>query len=308
MREPFIFLCSEVTRENAVALINWLKDEEVTKYLSDSQNVSDSIERVVQNTSLPILTHLFNRDGRFYMIYNKHDKPVGFVRLVKTGSDYEIVIAIGDRSNWGKKIGTTAIKESIKIAFFDFRAEKVIAKIQKENKRSIKAFINNGFKVEKESAAFITFSITMDQYLEAIEKSNIKAAEIYITEIDMERLKKNLDYVLNSGKVPDKHIRDLEHEINRATIVDSKKIPSHIITMNSKVLLHIDGDEAEVSLVYPHDADEINNKLSVLSPIGTAILGYGEGSIIEWEVPSGVAKIHIKKVLYQPEAAGDYHI
>ena len=308
MREPFIFLRSEITRENALTLITWLKDKEVTKYLSDPQDISDSIEQVIRKTNLPVLTHLFNRNGRFYMVYNKHNIPVGFVRLVKKGSDFEIVIVIGDRNNWGKRFGTSAIKESIKIAFFDFRAERVVAKIQKENKRSIRAFVNNGFKVEKESNTYKTFSITMDQYLKLLKRETIMATRIYITKTDKERLKKNLESVLHNGKVPDKLIRDLEHEISRATVVDSEQISSDVITMNSRVLLHLDGDEMEVSLVYPQDADIDRNKLSVFSPIGTAILGYSEGSVIEWEVPSGITKIHIRKVLYQPEAAGDYHM
>lgn len=83
MKEPFVFLCSEITRENAMALIKWLKDSEVTKYLSDPKDVSNDIEQVVQRTNLPVLTHLFNRNGRFYMVYNRHKVPVGFVRLVK---------------------------------------------------------------------------------------------------------------------------------------------------------------------------------------------------------------------------------
>jgi len=308
MKEPFIFLCSEITRENAFTLIKWLKDKEVTKYLSDPQDISNTIEQVVYKTNLPILTHLFNRNGRFYMIYSNQKKPVGFVRLVKKGTDYEIVIVIGDRNNWGKRLGTLAIKESIKIAFFDFRAQKVIAKIKKENIRSIRAFINNNFKVEKESNTLKTFSITMEQYLMSINGHNVMAAKIYITRTDKERLEKILDSNLHCEKIPNKSIRDLEHEINRATIVDSKQISNDIITMNSRVLLHLDGNDMEVSLVYPHEADLNSNKLSVFSHIGTAILGYSEGSVIEWEVPSGIAKIHIKKVLYQPEAAGHFHM
>lgn len=308
MKEPFVFLCSEITREDALSLIKWLKDKEVTKYLSDPQDISNSIEQVVQRTNLPVLTHLFNRNGRFYMVYNKYNIPVGFVRLVKKGNDYEIVIVIGDRKNWGKKLGTSAIKDSIKTAFFDFRAQKVIAKIQKENIRSIRAFINNGFNIEKESNTYKTYSITMEQYLMSIKGDTIMAAKIYITKTDMKRIKKYLESVPHSGKVLDKSIRDLEHEISRATVVDSKQISSDIITMNSRALLHLDDDEMEVSLVYPQDADLNDNKLSVFSPIGTAILGYSEGSDIEWVVPSGTIKIHIKKVLYQPEAAGDYHM
>lgn len=306
MKEPFVFLCSEITRENALILIKWLKDSEVTKYLSDPKDVSNSIEQVVQRTNLPVLTHLFNRNGRFYMVCNRHNIPVGFVRLVKKGNDYEIVIVIGDRNNWGKKLGSYAIKESMKIAFFDFRAQKVIAKIHKENKRSIRAFIKNGFKVEKESNNLNTFSITMDQYLMLLNGNTVMAARIYITETDKDRLKKKIR--LNGVKTAEKHISDLENEIGRAIVVDSKQISRDVITMNSRVLLHLDGDEMEVSLVYPEDADLENKKLSVFSPAGTAILGYSEGDFIEWEMPSGFMKIHIKKVLYQPEAAGDYYM
>jgi len=71
MTEPFIFLSPEVTRENALTLIQWLKDEEVRKYLSDPQDVSSNIEQVINRVHLPVLTHLFNRGGRFYMAYNK---------------------------------------------------------------------------------------------------------------------------------------------------------------------------------------------------------------------------------------------
>jgi len=77
------FLSSEISRENAVTLIKWLKDEEVRRYLSDSQSVSNDIEQVVNRVNLPILTHLFNQKGRFYMAYNKQNVPVGFVRLIK---------------------------------------------------------------------------------------------------------------------------------------------------------------------------------------------------------------------------------
>lgn len=308
MKEPFVFLYSEITRENAFTLIKWLKDKDITKYLSDPQDVSKKLEQVVYNTNLPVLTHLFNRDGRFYMVYNKHEKPVGFVRLVKQSNDYEIVIVIGDRDNWGKKLGSSAIRESMKLAFFDFRAEKIIAKIKKDNKRSIKAFINNGFKIEKECNSSYTFIITMDQYLKLINDNARISARIYITETDAARLERNLKAVSDYETLDEKIIRDLEYEINRATIIDPKQISCDIITMSSRVQLYLDDSEMEVSLVYPHDADDENDKVSVLSPIGTAILGYGEGSVIEWEMPSGISKIHIKKVMYQPEAAGHYHL
>ena len=104
MNKPFISLCPEITRANALTLMDWLEDEDVTRYLSDSRHVSRFIEQVIGRVQLPILTHLFNQGGRFFMAYDRHDEPVGFVRLVKKGPDCEMVLVIGDRENWGRKL------------------------------------------------------------------------------------------------------------------------------------------------------------------------------------------------------------
>lgn len=308
MKEPFIFLCPEVTRENALTLVQWLRDEEVRKYLSDPQDVSANIEQVVNRVHLPVLTHFFNRSGRFYMACNKHNLPVGFVRLVKKNAETEMVIVIGDRNNWGKRLGTSAIRESLKIAFFDFRSEKVTANIHKDNKRSLQAFIHAGFALQRESQTMKHYEITMEQYMKSIQERAGAADVIYITEIDRERLKELLNDVLFDESITDKSISDLEHEIDRATVVKPEQLPHDIITMNSRALLNLNGDDIEVSLVYPQDADWSEQKLSIFSPIGTAILGYSEGDTIQWKVPSGVTEIQIRKILYQPEAAGDYHL
>ena len=87
--------------------------------------------------------------------------------------------------------------------------------------------------------------------------------------------------------------------------MEIEDLPKDVITMNSKILIIMNGNEGEVTLVYPQEADLIEDKISILSPIGTAILGYREGDTIEWAVPSGSIEIHIQKILYQPEAAGD---
>ncbi len=125
---------------------------------------------------------------------------------------------------------------------------------------------------------------------------------IYITLADKNKILKLIDDAELDIKNKD-HIRDLNAELSRAEIVDIKKLPSKVITMNSRVLLSLDGLDEEVSLVYPDEANVSENLISVLSPIGTAILGYSEGDMIEWKVPSGVTTIKVKQVLYQPEAA-----
>lgn len=105
-------------------------------------------------------------------------------------------------------------------------------------------------------------------------------------------------------------ITELIEELERAVIVEPTEMPKNVVTMNS----HIDVEDIDsgkittLHLVYPEDADISKQKVSVFSPIGTAIVGYGLGDIIEWPVPSGVKQFKIKDIHYQPEASGDYHL
>jgi regulator of nucleoside diphosphate kinase len=128
--------------------------------------------------------------------------------------------------------------------------------------------------------------------------------KIYITETDKLKLRKLIEDAILDDISNKEYMRDLDTELSRAEVVNAGQLPPGVITMNSKILLLLDGSEEEVSLVYPHETDVSRNMISVLSPIGTAILGYSEGDSIEWKVPSGVTKVEVKKVLYQPETAG----
>jgi regulator of nucleoside diphosphate kinase len=66
------------------------------------------------------------------------------------------------------------------------------------------------------------------------------------------------------------------------------------------------GEEKNFSLVFPAETDMTQNKISILAPIGTAILGYRAGDIVDWPVPAGRRTVRIQEILYQPEAAGRY--
>ena len=303
MNAPFIALCPEITRSNALTLMDWLEDEAVTRYLSDSRHVSRMIEQVLGRVQLPILTHLFNQGGRFFMACDQHDVPVGFVRLVKTGANCEMVLVIGDRDNWGRNLGASALREGMKLAFFEMRAEKLIAKIHPDNVRSLSAFQRSGFVLESETPAIKTLVMDSARYLRLLrERRAVHAADIRITEIDKARLRGLVDLE------PGSDIFELEHEIERAIVVDPRQVPEDVVTMNSRTLLHVDDEEREVALVYPEDADDHAGKLSVFSGIGTAILGYKEGDAFNWRMPHRTCRIRIGKVLYQPEAAGHYHL
>ena len=303
MTKPFISLCPEITRADALKLMDWLEDEHVTQYLSDSRHVSRFIEQVVGRVQLPILTHLFNQGGRFFMAYDRYDVPVGFVRLVKSGQNCEMVLVIGNRDNWGRKLGISTIREGMKLAFLDMRAEKLIAKIHADNTRSVKAFKNCGFLLDSETPTLLSFAVTSGQYLQILRENPPEhIIDIHITEFDKTRLKSLLEY----EQAPD--IFELEHELERAVVVDSRTVPQDVVTMNSRALVHLDDEDDEVELVYPEDADDSAKKLSICSGIGTAILGYKEGDAFDWRVNDRTRHIRIGKVLYQPEAAGDFHL
>lgn len=132
--------------------------------------------------------------------------------------------------------------------------------------------------------------------------------KIFITESDKDKLLKIINKATCEDLNDNLNLKDLEAEINRANITSIDELPNNVITMNTTAVLLIEGDEEEYTLVYPSEADISKNRISVLSPIGTAILGYSEGDIVKWQVPNGTVDIEIKKVLFQPEASGNYDL
>src|SRR6478672_8717134 len=133
----------------------------------------------------------------------------------------------------------------------------------------------------------------------------MKLHNIVITEPDMERLRYLLDPVRRPLSRDQEHLAVLEQELDRAQMLSPGETPPEVVTMNSRVRLNnlTTGAEMTYTLVFPKDADLTAGRISVLAPIGTAILGYRAGDVIAWSVPGGKRKFRIEEVLYQPEAA-----
>lgn len=133
---------------------------------------------------------------------------------------------------------------------------------------------------------------------------------MYMTEFDVDRLETFLEGVNKSNRYDRNTLESLQEEIERSNIVESRLIPSDVVTLNSQIRLRDIGTDQEMvlTLTLPGSANFDEGRISVVSPIGTAILGYAVGDTIEWSVPSGMKKIRIEEILYQPEAAGDYHL
>ncbi len=138
------------------------------------------------------------------------------------------------------------------------------------------------------------------------------AKHIFITAQDRQRL---LDCLATLQEFPDKrelpHIRYLDKEIHRAQIIlDPMETPPDVITMRSRVRLRdvASQKKMECTVVYPSEQSPENGRISVLAPLGAAMLGYKVGDTFEAELPKGRTEFLIEELLYQPESAGDYHL
>ncbi len=129
--------------------------------------------------------------------------------------------------------------------------------------------------------------------------------QIYLTDQDFQRLQILISEA--EGAVAEA----LDEELARANVVAQKDIPRDIVTMNSKIE-YVDvktGDKNIVSLVYPQDANFDEGKISVLAPIGAALLGLKVGESIDWKLPNGqVKKVKVEQILFQPEAEGQFNL
>ncbi len=130
--------------------------------------------------------------------------------------------------------------------------------------------------------------------------------QIYITKNDNERLME----LLKEKRPHDTYDEALLQELERGIIVDSKKIPADVITMNSQVkFTEIESNSSLIYwLVFPQDADISKNKISVLSPIGCGLLGYKVNDIIPVKTPAGEKMVKVEKIIHQPEAEGNYDL
>ncbi|XID75608.1 nucleoside diphosphate kinase regulator [Alkanindiges sp. WGS2144] len=105
-------------------------------------------------------------------------------------------------------------------------------------------------------------------------------------------------------------IVQLEDELARANVVAPNEVPANVVSMNSLVKFKVlPGNETfERKLVYPHDLAQHADAVSILTPIGSALLGMEEGQTIDWPQPNGqTMQVIIEKVLYQPEREGEYN-
>lgn len=135
-------------------------------------------------------------------------------------------------------------------------------------------------------------------------------SKLIISRVDYARIKKCIINAQANRSVNKIEAENLLNELESAKIVEPDKMPSDVVTMNSIVKLVFLNTEKTVKfqIVYPDNANLKENKISIFSPIATALIGYKVLDEIEWIVPAGLTKIRIEEIIYQPESAGDYNL
>jgi regulator of nucleoside diphosphate kinase len=129
---------------------------------------------------------------------------------------------------------------------------------------------------------------------------------IYLTENDLRRLRSLLSSMLRSGGENESRWKEFSAALENAVVVKSELVPPNVVTMNSVVrLLDLETQEETLAtLVFPHMADIDDNRVSILSPQGTALIGCRKGESLPWPVLDNFHRMRIEEIIYQPEADG----
>jgi len=132
----------------------------------------------------------------------------------------------------------------------------------------------------------------------------VREHPIVVAESDARRLRGLLAVHGEASVRDEEHLRQLEMELERATVLESADVPSDVITLQSRVevLDLVTGQRNQYRLVLPSNARVASNRISVLAPLGTALLGYREGDEVSWRMPGGVRRLLVERVR-QPSAA-----
>ncbi len=134
--------------------------------------------------------------------------------------------------------------------------------------------------------------------------------KIILSSLDLSRITDSIRSARQKGSISALEAENLAKELEGAQIVEPVEMPADVVTMNSVVKIRfIESNKAiRFQIVYPDQANIKENKISIFSPVATALIGYKVSDEVEWIVPAGLTKIRIEEILYQPEAAGDYNL
>jgi len=142
-----------------------------------------------------------------------------------------------------------------------------------------------------------------------IKRTHTPERRPLISSIDFDRLSQLVE-AAQYRRTHSALLTGLKSELENRDVIAPICVPRGVVTMNSRVRLCDDasGQSETYTLVYPEEADITREKLSVLAPLGAALLGSRAGQTIRVNTPGGVRRLKVERILYQPEAAGDFHL
>jgi regulator of nucleoside diphosphate kinase len=134
------------------------------------------------------------------------------------------------------------------------------------------------------------------------EEMEMRNRQVIVTQRDAARLRALLSAYERSAR-DEEHLDELALEIERAAVLEEAQVPPGVVTMHARirVLDLATGERRDVVLVYPNESDIAANRVSVLAPLGTALLGYREGDEVEWQMPGGLRHLRIESVAQESE-------
>ncbi len=135
-------------------------------------------------------------------------------------------------------------------------------------------------------------------------------SRIILSKIDFSRIHKSIHDARQMNTIGKNEAENLLNELISAKVVSPDEIPADVVTMNSivKISFMNTNKTLQLQIVYPDRANMKENKISIFSPVATALIGYRVADEIEWIIPSGLTKLRIDEIIYQPEAAGDFDL
>ena len=162
---------------------------------------------------------------------------------------------------------------------------------------------------DRNSAFTQVASLLQQQKLTRTNSQEPVKGVTFVTRNDKKRLLELLSAAKSLDFRDGVDLNGLAVKLKHAFIVETREVAGDIITMNSRAeLVDLDtGEKVIFSVVFPRDADIERGRISVLAALGAAMLGYRVGDEFDWKVPYSCRRFKFKQILYQPEAAGDYH-
>ena len=131
-----------------------------------------------------------------------------------------------------------------------------------------------------------------------------------LSEYDFRRLKGILERLRESSRAEHRLLSVLEAKLAAAAVVPPEYLPEDAVSLNSKLRFKdLRSRKQQVcTLVFPAEADMSRGKVSVLSPLGIALIGAKAGEVVDCQAPLGLLRLRVEEVLFQPEAAGYFFV